>query len=177
LFCFDIEEKNQEFQNIEKHSKVQQLLQEKDNQFSKEKEELNNSLSKERQLVQSLQQEIATLTNSVNELKSVAAVTGGNEGGGHSSEEVQALKNEIISLQDQLQNMAASLTDKRFTEADFKGVISEIFSEAMSSFITEDEMNSIEDETLKTHTIALIKTTLKRLKEILKQVSMERLAP
>jgi chromosome segregation ATPase len=173
---FWIEEKNQEFQNIEKHSKVQQLLQEKDNQFSKEKEELTNSLSKERQLVQSLQQEISTLTNSVNELKS-AATTGSNGGGTHSNEEVQALKNEVVSLQDQLQNLAASSTDRKFTEADFKGVISEIFSEAMSSFITEDEINSIEDETLKTHTIALIKTTLKRLKEILKQVSMERLAP
>lgn len=115
--------------------------------------------------VEDLRQQIAALQEALKESQAIA----------ERAKEEAAAANAKAAAAGEGKADGASADGKKFTDDDIKGMVTDIYQLATRGFITEDEMNSIEDEKLKTHTIQLIKSSLKRLREILKQVSMEKL--
>jgi len=93
-----------------------------------------------------------------------------------SSEELTALQDKVIELGEKLatamlENEQLKNSDLRFSEDDFKQMVQEVFVNSQSSFLTADEVESVEDEAKRETMVQVTKLHLKRLKEVLRQIS------
>jgi predicted RNase H-like nuclease (RuvC/YqgF family) len=197
-----LDAKNKEFNSIETSPKFQSLLNDSMSsvkathdqtiqQLNADKASLQAIVDEEKKKISLLEQEVTSLKS----LSSSSAPPAGTNSTTVSSSEVeQSLKNEISSLQAQITTLQEQLAaasassstapssegdaaggDKKFTEEDIKGMISDIYGGSCSMLMSKEELNAIEDESLRSHTVTVMKTILKRLKEILRQVTVDRL--
>jgi len=97
-----------------------------------------------------------------------------------STEEMTALQDKVIELGEKL---AAAMSDNeqlknnglRFSDDDMKQVVQEVFVNSQSTFLTAEEVESVEDEAKRETMVQVTKLHLKRLKEVLRQISAARL--
>lgn len=98
-----------------------------------------------------------------------------------SVEEMTTLQDTIVELGEKL---AAAMSDNeqlknsgmRFTDEDMKQVVQEVFVNSQSTFLTAEEIESIDDERKRETMVQVTKLHLRRLKEVLRQISATRLA-
>jgi predicted RNase H-like nuclease (RuvC/YqgF family) len=160
-------------------------------QLNTEKASLQAVVDEDKKKISLLEQEVTSLKASLSSNSAPLVVNSAAT----SSEVEQSLKNEITTLhsqistlQEQLATASASTSTvpssaegdsvenaKKFTEEDIKGMISDIYGGSCSMLMSKEELNAIEDDTLRSHTVTVMKTILKRLKEILRQVTVDRL--
>lgn len=111
-------------------------------------------------------EEVQLLRTSLEAAKAEAAVTSS----GQDEAKIQALEEQIRQLQ------VANENAGRFSEDDFKTCMQDVFIQAGSAFITQDELASIDDETKRETMAQVTKVNLKRLKEILRQITVSKLS-
>lgn len=111
-------------------------------------------------------EEVQLLHTSLEAAKAEAAVTSS----GQDEAKIQALEEQIRQLQ------VANENAGRFSEDDFKTCMQDVFIQAGSAFITQDELASIDDETKRETMAQVTKVNLKRLKEILRQITVSKLS-
>lgn len=130
--------------------------------------------------IASLEQEVTSLSTQLNgsneEVQSLrvsleaAKAEAAPSSNGQDEAKIQALEEQIRQLQETNQNAG------RFSEDDFKTCMQDVFIQAGSAFITQDELASIDDETKRETMAQVTKVNLKRLKEILRQITVSRLS-
>lgn len=130
--------------------------------------------------IASLEQEVTSLSTQLNgsneEVRSLrvsleaAKAEAAPSSNGQDEAKIQALEEQIRQLQETNQNAG------RFSEDDFKTCMQDVFIQAGSAFITQDELASIDDETKRETMAQVTKVNLKRLKEILRQITVSRLS-
>lgn len=111
-------------------------------------------------------EEVQLLRTSLEAAKAEAAVSSS----GQDEAKIQALEEQIRQLQ------VANENAGRFSEDDFKTCMQDVFIQAGSAFITQDELASIDDETKRETMAQVTKVNLKRLKEILRQITVSKLS-
>lgn len=130
--------------------------------------------------ITSLEQEVTSLSTQLNgsndEVQSLRAsleaakAEAAPSSNGQDEAKIQALEEQIRQLQEANQNAG------RFSEDDFKTCMQDVFIQAGSAFITQDELASIDDETKRETMAQVTKVNLKRLKEILRQITVSKLS-
>lgn len=193
-----IAEKTTEIDQIETSAKFKSLLQQQISaatsplqvqiqDLTRDKASTQTLLEEEKKRALALEQEVASLH--ANASNSAAASTGNNEVEQALRQQISELQTlltslqqqvdqkdqEIITLQQQKNNGDGSSDEGKYTIDEIKGMMSDIYKLSMNTFMTEDELNSFEEESIRNHTIQLVKTILKRLKDVLRQVTTDRL--
>lgn len=140
----------------------------------------NSATQALKERVSSLEQEVASLSTQLNGSKEEvealraslesAKAESSSSTAGQDEAKIQALEEQIRQLQEASQNGG------KFSEDDFKSCMQDIFIQAGSAFITQDELASIDDETKRETMAQVTKVNLKRLKEILRQITVSKLS-
>lgn len=84
---------------------------------------------------------------------------------------------QILELQQQVEQLQAAAANNggKFSEDDIKSFMQDVFVQAGAAFITAEELASVDDETKRETMAQVTKLNLKRLKEVLRQISVSML--
>jgi uncharacterized protein YhbP (UPF0306 family)/uncharacterized small protein (DUF1192 family) len=131
--------------------------------------------------VQKLEQEIATLQSQL--LIAQQSQNAAEKAFADSKLEIEGNRNgdnseKLAELQQKIDQLEASLANGgtgKFSDDDIKLCMQEVYILAASSFITSEELESVEDETRRDTMAQVTKLNLKRLKEALRQVTTNKL--